>query len=215
MRLTKTTGHAIRILIDCAESDGERVKVAGVADRLGISQLNAFKIVHILSKAGFLEAMRGRNGGVKLARGPEEIRIGAIVREIEATEMIVEGAEPKGKSTGRSKASAAKSSGPKSPINVIFEDALGAFIDVLDRHTLADLSTPRKSAKPVKKAEPIVVKKSASKPAGAGANGKVKPTKAKAAKPAAPPKSGKSVVSKLARASKVPARRKVGGRTSR
>jgi Rrf2 family nitric oxide-sensitive transcriptional repressor len=156
MRLTKTTGHAIRILIDCAGADDERVKVASIANRLGISQLNAFKIVHILAKAGFIDAMRGRNGGVMLATAPEEIRIGAIVRAIESTEMIVAGA------TGAKKRD-------KAPINTIFEDALDAFIGVLDSHTLADIapavkraktkpakeSKASKAAKPVKTAKPV------------------------------------------------------------
>jgi Rrf2 family nitric oxide-sensitive transcriptional repressor len=157
MRLTKTTGHAIRILIDCAESDGERVKVASIAGRLGISQLNAFKIVHILSKAGFIEAMRGRNGGVKLALDPASIRIGTVVREIEATEVGVAGTD------GTIKRRV------KSPINAIFDSALEAFIGVLDRHTVADLAVPRKrrpaprlAVRPVAKA-PAAAKKSKAK----------------------------------------------------
>lgn len=135
MRLTKTTGHAIRILMDCATADGERTKVASVAGRLGISQLNAFKIVHILSKAGFIDAMRGRNGGVKLAMPPEDIRIGAIVREIEATDVEVAGANGSGKRR------------EQAPINAIFDEALDAFISVLDRHSLADMAPLPKRGK--------------------------------------------------------------------
>lgn len=142
MRLTKTTGHAIRILIDCAGAGEERVKVASIAGRLGISQLNAFKIVHILAKAGFLDAMRGRNGGVMLAMPPATIRIGSIVREIEATEIAVAGANGVKKKD-------------KAPVNEIFDDALNAFIGVLDRHTLADISP--------------VVKRNKGKPAGKSA----------------------------------------------
>ncbi len=141
MRLTKTTGHAIRILIDCAGASDERVKVATIADRLGISQLNAFKIVHILAKSGFLDAMRGRNGGVMLAMPPDEIQIGSIVRAIESTEMVVAGAN------GAKKRD-------KAPVNAIFEDALHAFISVLDSHTLADIApaVKRPKTKPVVKA---------------------------------------------------------------
>lgn len=148
MRLTKTTGHAIRILIDCAGAGEERVKVASIAGRLGISQLNAFKIVHILAKAGFLDAMRGRNGGVMLAMPPATIRIGSIVREIEATEIAVAGANGAKKKD-------------KAPVNEIFDDALNAFIGVLDRHTLADISP--------------VVKRNKGKPAGKSAGKSAKP----------------------------------------
>ena len=64
MRLTKQSGHAIRILIDCAQSNGQLVKVADVSARLGITKQNVFKIVHLLSRTGFVAAVRGPNGGV-------------------------------------------------------------------------------------------------------------------------------------------------------
>ena len=68
MRLTKSTSHAIRILIDCARADDRLVKVAELSERLQITQQNVFKIVNLLARAGLIEAMRGRNGGVRLAR---------------------------------------------------------------------------------------------------------------------------------------------------
>mgnify|MGYP003382701890 FL=1 len=68
MRLTKQTGHAIRILTDCGHAQGELLKVADISERLGITKQNVFKIVHILSRAGFVAAVRGPNGGVRLAR---------------------------------------------------------------------------------------------------------------------------------------------------
>ncbi|HXF53972.1 MAG TPA: Rrf2 family transcriptional regulator [Hyphomicrobiaceae bacterium] len=127
MRLTKTTSHAIRILIDCAQAAGGLVKVAEIAQRLDITPLNVFKVVHLLSRAGFVEAVRGRNGGVRLARPAETIRIGEIVRAMEATQVEV--------------AAAAIDAKPR--INTIFDDALDAFISVLDRHTLADMAKGR------------------------------------------------------------------------
>lgn len=131
MRLTKTTGHAIRIAIDCAGAGGRLVKVADIAQRLDISQLNVFKIVHILSRAGFVEALRGRSGGVRLARPATNIRIGDIVRAIEATEIEVAGEAAPRPSRKRD---------AKPQINAIFDDALEAFIGVLDQHTLADMA---------------------------------------------------------------------------
>ena len=68
MRLTKQTGHAIRILIDCALAGDQLVKVADISERLGVTKQNVFKIVHILSHAGFLTAVRGPSGGVRLAK---------------------------------------------------------------------------------------------------------------------------------------------------
>lgn len=135
MRLTKTTGHAIRILLDCATAADERTKVANVADRLGISQLNAFKIVHILAKVGLIDAMRGRNGGIKLAMPASEIMIGVIVRAIEATDVEIAAANG---ARRRDRAS----------INDVLAEALSAFIGVLDRYSLADLAPAARRPRP-------------------------------------------------------------------
>ncbi|MFT3733354.1 MAG: Rrf2 family transcriptional regulator [Hyphomicrobium sp.] len=129
MRLTKQTGHAIRILIDCALAKDQLVKVADVSDRLGVTKQNVFKIVHILSHAGFLTAVRGPNGGVRLAKPASSIRIGDVVRAIEVTRVQVEGGKtPRSRDTDPGN------------INAMFDDALTAFISVLDQHTLAELA---------------------------------------------------------------------------
>jgi Rrf2 family nitric oxide-sensitive transcriptional repressor len=133
MRLTKTTSYAVRILVDCATAGDRLLKTAELSKRLDITPLNVFKIVHILSHAGFLEAVRGRNGGVRLARPATEIRIGEIVRTIESTQVEIE-------SKGRRKGSG------KRQLNDIFDDALEAFIAVLDQHTLADMAKGRERA---------------------------------------------------------------------
>jgi len=122
MRLNKSTSHAVRILVHCAKSEDELVKVAEIARRLDITQQNTFKIVHLLTKGGFLGSVRGRNGGVRLARPAAKIRIGDVVRSIELT-----GTE--GMETGRD-----------AGLNDIVDDALEAFISVLDQHTLADMA---------------------------------------------------------------------------
>lgn len=132
MRLTKTTSYAVRILVDCAAADGELVKTSDISRRLEITPLNVFKIVHILSRAGFVEAVRGRNGGVRLARPADEIRIGEVVRAIEVTEVEVERAHRRKRPDKRR-------------LNDIFDDAMEAFISVLDQHTLADMAQARSS----------------------------------------------------------------------
>jgi Rrf2 family nitric oxide-sensitive transcriptional repressor len=130
MRLTKTTSHAIRILVDCAAAEGSLVKTADISKRLDITPLNVFKIVHILSHAGFIEAVRGRNGGVRLSRPARDIRIGEVVRSIEATAVEVEATKKRSRSA-------------KPQLNTIFDDAMDAFISVLDQHTLADMAEQR------------------------------------------------------------------------
>ena len=130
MRLTKQTGHAIRILVDCAQSDGALVKVADIAARLDITKQNVFKIVHVLSRAGFLAAVRGPSGGVRLAQPASSIRIGEVVRAIEVTRVRVDGS-----------AKPAARAAEANPLNAVFDDALVAFIAVLDQHTLEELSS--------------------------------------------------------------------------
>ena len=133
MRLTKSTGHAIRILIDCAGADARLIKVAELSERLQITQQNVFKIVNLLAREGLIEAVRGRHGGVRLARPAAQIRIGDVVRATEITRVEVADCAPLRRQKSRS------------GVNEILDDALGAFIDVLDQHTLADMvrSAPR------------------------------------------------------------------------
>jgi Rrf2 family nitric oxide-sensitive transcriptional repressor len=138
MRLTKSTSHAIRILIECARADGRLVKVAELSERLQITQQNVFKIVNLLARAGLIEAMRGRNGGVRLGRSPAAIRIGDVVRATEVTHVEIED-DATDRKAGRGRR-----------VNQILDEALSAFIDVLDQHTLADMAKglPGSAAQP-------------------------------------------------------------------
>jgi Rrf2 family nitric oxide-sensitive transcriptional repressor len=161
MRLTKQTGHAIRILIDCAQSGTTLIKVAEISDRLDITKQNVFKIVHVLSRAGFIAAVRGPSGGVRLAKPAHDIRIGDVVRAIEVTDVEID---------GENNAAHARPHGQAS-INRVFDDALTAFVSVLDQHTLAELvqqkrTTPTRSATtpPAKNPKPAPGKKTAGSP---------------------------------------------------
>jgi Rrf2 family nitric oxide-sensitive transcriptional repressor len=136
MRLTKSTSHAIRILIDCARASEGLTKVATLSQHLGITQQNVFKIVNVLTKAGLVEAMRGRHGGVRLARPAESIRIGDVVRATEVTHVEIE--------EGAATAKRGRGHG----VNRILDNALEAFIEVLDQHTIADMAQA-KSQPPV------------------------------------------------------------------
>jgi Rrf2 family nitric oxide-sensitive transcriptional repressor len=122
MRLNKSTSYAVRILIHCARAGDRLIKVADIAQRLDITQQNAFKIVHLLSRSGFLASVRGRNGGVRLARPASKVRIGDVVRAIEFTRID------------------AKMQGSNGSLSQLVDDALEAFITVLDQHTLAEMA---------------------------------------------------------------------------
>ena len=133
MRLTKQTGYALRILLHCAMRRERPVTVADVAKSQHITEHNVFKIVPILVEGGFLETSRGRGGGIRLARDPAEIRIGDVVRVTEETHIEAECFGGGAECVIR----------PVAPINRILDDALSAFIEVLDQHTLADIVTAR------------------------------------------------------------------------
>lgn len=135
MRLSKTTTYAIRILLDCAAAAPDLVKVAEISERRDITLQNTFKIVHLLSRAGFLQAVRGRHGGVRLSRPAAEIRIGDVVRSMEMLRLEVESEE------GTENQLAA--------LDQLFDNALDAFISVLDEHTLEQMSkAQRREAAP-------------------------------------------------------------------
>lgn len=126
MRLTKQTHYAIGILRLCAQAGDRLVKVADVARELDVTPQNTFKSVHILAKAGFLAPVRGRNGGLRLARPAEEIRVSEVVRAIE---FEVEPFDPNEERSGGVP---------------LLDNAFAAFLAVLDQHTIADLAANAK-----------------------------------------------------------------------
>lgn len=155
MRLSKTTNYAIRILLDCAVAEPNLVKVAEISDRREITLQNTFKIVHLLSRAGFIRAVRGRHGGVRLARPASEIRIGDVVRAMEILNLEIE----------REEGERGVAQGQLAALDQLFDDALGAFISVLDEHTLEqmikvqrkDTSASRAKAKSGRRTKAVAV----------------------------------------------------------
>lgn len=130
MRLNKSTNHAVRILIECGHTPDDLIKVADLSERLDITRQNTFKIVHILSRAGFIEAVRGPHGGVKLAKAAKDIRIGEVVHQIEAGFQHDVGGKAK---SGNG-------------FDLLIDDAFKAFLDVLDGQTLANMTKAQSKA---------------------------------------------------------------------
>lgn len=88
MYLTQQTDYALRILIYVATHNGHLVQIATIARDYKISKSHLMKVTSALVKHGFLIGMRGKNGGLKLARDAQEIVIGAVVRAIEPMFMV-------------------------------------------------------------------------------------------------------------------------------
>ncbi len=130
MRLTKQSGYAVRIVVHCALAQGELSRIADIAEAYDITKNNIAKTVPVLVRNGIIEGVRGRNGGIRLARPPAEISVGEIVRAIESTAVEAEnfGGEKAGSKAGKT-----------APINRMLDDALEAFVSVLDQHSIEDM----------------------------------------------------------------------------
>jgi Rrf2 family nitric oxide-sensitive transcriptional repressor len=130
VRLTQFSNFAIRVLM-YAGLDGSRpCAVPEMARAYGVSYDHLKKAAGEMCRLGYLEAVRGRSGGVRLARRPEDIRIGEVIRHTEGRVVLVECFDP---------ATATCPLPPACRLKVALEEALDAFFAVLDGYTLADL----------------------------------------------------------------------------
>ena len=136
MKLTEYTDYTLRTLIylglhwQPAQGGEELVTIAAIAEAYGISRNHLMKIVNHLARLGLVDTLRGRSGGLRLARPPAAISIGAVVREAEQAFCLVECLSP---GEGRCALT------PVCRLRGLFETAMEGFFQVLDRHSLADI----------------------------------------------------------------------------
>ena len=130
MHLTLHTDYALRMLMLLALEPDELHTIASVARRYRISRNHLMKVAQTLIQAGFVDSVRGRHGGLRLATDPSEIKLGAVVRATEDGFALVECFDRK-----RNVCVVTPACGLRRPL----EEALSAFMSVLDRTTLADL----------------------------------------------------------------------------
>jgi Rrf2 family transcriptional regulator, nitric oxide-sensitive transcriptional repressor len=128
MHLTLFTDYSLRTLLYLGLHGEQLASIAGIAESFDIKQNHLTKVVHRLGQLGMVETVRGRHGGVRLARPPAEIALGDLVRRTEENLAVVE----------------CFVAGPcrlvgACKLECVLRDALGAFLAVLDRYTLADL----------------------------------------------------------------------------
>ncbi|WP_110113554.1 Rrf2 family transcriptional regulator [Bacillus sp. CGMCC 1.16541] len=131
MRLTQYTDYSLRVLLYLATyKPDELSNIKEIADAYNISKNHLMKVIHELGKLGLIETIRGRNGGIRLAKSPSDINIGAVVRKTEEDFHIVECFNREGNQCILS---------PSCKLKNVLHEALQAFIHVLDQYTLADL----------------------------------------------------------------------------
>lgn len=129
MRLTRYTDFAMRVLLYLGRDPQRLCSIAEIAKAYGISQNHLMKVINDLVNAGYLTSVRGRNGGVRLAQSPQQINVGALIRHTEDGFDLV----------GCGTCIIAPSCG----LTSVLDEALGAFLAVLDRYTLADVLARR------------------------------------------------------------------------
>ena len=87
MQLNAFTDYALRTLVYAAARPDERCLTADVAGAYGISRHHIVKVVNGLQHLGYIETTRGRTGGFRLARSPENIRVGDVIRRTESSNV--------------------------------------------------------------------------------------------------------------------------------
>jgi Rrf2 family nitric oxide-sensitive transcriptional repressor len=136
MKLTTFTDYSLRVLIYLATEPGRRATVAEIATAFDVSANHLVKVVHHLGKCGCLATVRGKGGGLELARPPDFINVGEVVREAEGAAVVAECFADADTESRCVIASSCRLKG-------VLGEAVKAFYAVLDRYTLADLVSNR------------------------------------------------------------------------
>ena len=134
MRLTVYTDFSLRVLIFLALKGDELGTIAEIAKAYGISKNHLMKVAHQLGRAGYIETVRGKGGGLRLARRPEEIVIGDVVRRTKSGSALVPCFSP---------SDADCAIYPRCVLRGAMAKAQNAFLAALDEYSLADFARPR------------------------------------------------------------------------
>lgn len=133
MRLTRFSDYAVRVLLYLAANTERLCSIAEIAQAYDISQNHLMKVVSDLATSGFIQSVRGRGGGIRLARPPQDINIGKLIRHTEGDIDLVGCGECRINGI-------CQLPGP-------LDLALGAFFAVLERYTLAQVMDERSKAR--------------------------------------------------------------------
>ena len=130
MQLTLFSDFALRVLMFTHAAGERRVTIDEMVDAYSVSRAHLTKVVNALTRAGYLTAVRGRSGGLRLAKPADQIVLGDVVRMTEPDFALVECF-----STGNQCVIT-----KCCKLQLVLDEALQAFLDVLDRRTLASIA---------------------------------------------------------------------------
>ncbi len=127
MRLTSFTDYSVRVLTYAAMKKEELSSIREVSEVFGISSNHLMKVIHHLGKGNYLETIRGKNGGFRLAKEPKDINISELIRYTEDDLTLVKSKNDKLDQT------------KSISFSVVVDEALDSFMATLENYTLADL----------------------------------------------------------------------------
>ncbi|MDA8093637.1 MAG: Rrf2 family transcriptional regulator [Betaproteobacteria bacterium] len=133
MQLTRFTDYSLRVLIYLAAHPERLATIPEVATAHRISQNHLMKVVHQLGLHGFIATQRGKGGGMRLARLPDDIRLGEVVRAMEENMALAECFHSDIQGCALL---------PGCGLKGVLVEARANFLATLDRYTLADLVRP-------------------------------------------------------------------------
>lgn len=142
MRLTAFTDYSLRVLIYlAAQPGGRRATIAEIARAFAVSENHLTKVVHLLGKAGLLSNLRGRGGGLVLARPAAAIDLAEVVRAAEGPPKLAECFDEASNECVITRGCR---------LREILGEAAGAFESVLTRYTIADLVAGRRTQQTIR-----------------------------------------------------------------
>ena len=136
MRLTRQSNYAIRALVYCAVNAPDLSRIADIARAHSISELFLFKLIKPLVEHGLIETVRGRKGGIRLGRPAADITLLDTIKLTEENFAMAECFD--------GGADVLCPLADNCDLNGALREALGAFFEVLDSYTIADLAEKRR-----------------------------------------------------------------------
>jgi Rrf2 family transcriptional regulator, nitric oxide-sensitive transcriptional repressor len=134
MRLTLYTDYCLRVLMFSGIKGDALSTISEIAECFDISRNHLVKVVHELGQKGYLETIRGKNGGFRLLKKPDQINVGTVVRDSEEELEVIGCLQERDYCPIQSACI----------LRHALQEATKAFLAVLDHYTLKDLLEPRK-----------------------------------------------------------------------